>query len=112
MVWRSPLPQLRQAHLLRIIARVKSNPGYLGASMKNSPRTPVRSSSKLIPGGVEIASVESTSPAAKAGLRSGDVVITEPRSRRDQSEELNGTVRATAAEPDLKLKVKRGSSTP
>ena len=58
-----------------IIAKGKATHGYLGASVKNSPADTGSGSSKLIPGGVEIASVESNSPAAKAGLRSGDVVM-------------------------------------
>ena len=66
---------------------------------------------KRIPGGVEIASVESNSPAAKAGLRSGDVVIEADGHAVTKSDELNGTVRAAAAGSDLKLKIKRGSST-
>ena len=94
-----------------IIAKGKATHGYLGASVKNSPADTGSGSSKLIPGGVEIASVESNSPAAKAGLRSGDVVIEADGHAVTKSEELNGTVRAAAAGSDLKLKVKRGSST-
>ena len=80
--------------------------------MKNSPADTGSGSSKLIPGGVEITSVESNSPAAKAGLRSGDVVIEADGHAVTRSDELNGTVRAAAAGSDLKLKIKRGSSTP
>lgn len=94
-----------------IIAKGKATHGYLGASVKNSPADTGSGSSKLIPGGVEIASVESNSPAAKAGLRSGDVVIEADGHAVNKSEELNGTVRAAAAGSNLKLKVKRGSST-
>lgn len=94
-----------------IIAKGKATHGYLGASVKNSPADTGSGSSKLIPGGVEIASVESNSPAAKAGLRSGDVVIEADGHAVTKSEELNGTVRAAAAGSNLKLKVKRGSST-
>ena len=94
-----------------IIAKGKATHGYLGASVKNSPADTGSGSSKLIPGGVEITSVESNSPAAKAGLRSGDVVIEADGHAVNKSEELNGTVRAAAAGSDLKLKVKRGSST-
>ena len=94
-----------------IISKGKATHGYLGASVKNSPADTGSGSSKLIPGGVEIASVESNSPAAKAGLRSGDVVIEADGHAVTKSEELNGTVRAAAAGSDLKLKVKRGSST-
>lgn len=94
-----------------IIAMGKATHGYLGASVKNSPADTGSGSSKLIPGGVEIASVESNSPAAKAGLRSGDVVIEADGHAVTKSDELNGTVRAAAAGSDLKLKIKRGSST-
>ena len=94
-----------------IIAKGKATHGYLGASVKNSPADTGSGSSKLIPGGVEITSVESNSPAAKAGLRVGDVVIEADGHAVNKSEELNGTVRAAAAGSDLKLKVKRGSST-
>lgn len=94
-----------------IIAMGKATHGYLGASVKNSPADTGSGSSKLIPGGVEITSVESNSPAAKAGLRVGDVVIEADGHAVNKSEELNGTVRAAAAGSDLKLKVKRGSST-
>ena len=94
-----------------IIAKGKATHGYLGASVKNSPADTGSGSSKLIPGGVEIASVESNSPAAKAGLRAGDVVLEADGHAVNKSEELNGTVRAAAAGSDLKLKVKRGSST-
>ena len=94
-----------------IIAKGKATHGYLGASVKNSPADTGSGSSKLIPGGVEIASVESNSPAAKAGLRSGDVVIEADGHAVTKSDELNGTVRAAAAGSDLKLKIKRGSST-
>ena len=94
-----------------IIANGKATHGYLGASVKNSPADTGSGSSKLISGGVEIVSVESNSPAAKAGLRAGDVVIEADGHPITKSEELNGTVRAAAAGSDLKLKVKRGSST-
>ena len=94
-----------------IIAKGKATHGYLGASVKNTPADTGSGSSKLIPGGVEIVSVESNSPAAKAGLRSGDVVIEADGHAVTKSEELNGTVRAAAAGSDLKLKIKRGSST-
>ena len=94
-----------------IIAKGKATHGYLGASVKNSPADTGSGSSKLIPGGVEIVSVESNSPAAKAGLRAGDVVVEADGHAVNKSEELNGTVRAAAAGSDLKLKVKRGSST-
>ena len=94
-----------------IIAKGKATHGYLGASVKNSPADTGSGSSKLIPGGVEITSVESNSPAAKAGLRSGDVVIEADGHAVTRSDELNGTVRAAAAGSDLKLKIKRGSST-
>ena len=94
-----------------IIAKGKATHGYLGASVKNSPADTGSGSSKLIPGGVEITSVASNSPASKAGLRAGDVVIEADGHAVNKSEELNGTVRAAAAGSDLKLKVKRGSST-
>ena len=94
-----------------IIANGKATHGYLGASVKNSPADTGSGSSKLISGGVEIVSVESNSPAAKAGLRAGDVVIEADGHPITKSEELNGTVRAAAAGSDLKLKIKRGSST-
>ena len=94
-----------------IIANGKATHGYLGASVKNSPADTGSGSSKLISGGVEIVSVESNSPAARAGLRAGDVVIEADGHPITKSEELNGTVRAAAAGSDLNLKVKRGSST-
>ena len=94
-----------------IIAKGKATHGYLGASVKNSPADTGSGSSKLIPGGVEITSVASNSPASKAGLRTGDVVLEADGHAVTKSEELNGTVRAAAAGSDLKLKVKRGSST-
>ena len=94
-----------------IIAKGKATHGYLGASVKNSPADTGSGSSKLIPGGVEITSVASNSPASKAGLRTGDVVLEADGHAVTKSDELNGTVRAAAAGSDLKLKVKRGSST-
>ena len=94
-----------------IIANGKATHGYLGASVKNSPADTGSGSSRLISGGVEIVSVESNSPAAKAGLRAGDVVIEADGHPITKSEELNGTVRAAAAGSNLKLKIKRGSST-
>ena len=86
-----------------IIAKGKATHGYLGASVKNSPADTGSGSSKLIPGGVEITSVESNSP--------GDVVLEADGHAVTKSDELNGTVRAAAAGSDLKLKIKRGSST-
>lgn len=94
-----------------IISKGKATHGYLGASVKNSPADTGSGSSKLIPGGVEITSVASNSPASKAGLRTGDVVLEADGHAVTKSEELNGTVRAAAAGSDLRLKIKRGSST-
>lgn len=94
-----------------IIAHGKATHGYLGASVKNSPAETDSGSSKLISGGVKINSVQPNSPAAKAGLRSGDMVTEADGHAITKSEELNGTVRAAAAGSELVLTVKRGSST-
>ncbi len=60
--------------------------------------------------GVEITRVEEGSPAEKAGLKAGDVVLEYNGERVEGMEELGRRVRETPAGRDVKLLVSRGGS--
>ena len=82
---------------------------YLGASVKTTGATTVNGKSKLFEGGVELTDISSGSPADKAGLKKGDVVVEVDGHRIEADEELNGTVRSMAPNTKATFKVQRGS---
>ena len=79
--------------------------GWLGVSVQDGPGGPAGR-----PGsGVTIAGIDRTGPAAKAGLRSGDVVTAVNGDRVDSA---RGLIRAVAATPPgnaVKLTLRRGT---
>ena len=92
-----------------IIAKGKASHGYLGASVKTTGATTDNGKSKLFEGGVELTDISSGSPADKAGLKKGDVVVEVDGHRIEADEELNGTVRSMAPNTKATFKVQRGS---
>ncbi|MDO4884220.1 MAG: trypsin-like peptidase domain-containing protein [Rothia sp. (in: high G+C Gram-positive bacteria)] len=94
-----------------IIAKGKASHGYLGASVKTTGATTDNGKSKLFEGGVELTDISSGSPADKAGLKKGDVVVEVDGHRIEADEELNGTVRSMAPNTKATFKVQRGSET-
>ena len=61
--------------------------------------------------GVAIAGIDRTGPAAKAGLRAGDVVLTVNGDRVDSARSLIKAVAATAPGNAVRLQVRRGGQT-
>ena len=75
--------------------------GWLGVSVQDMPgRTPGQ--------GVSIARVENTGPAAKAGLRTGDVVLAVNGDRVETAQGLIKAVAAITPGRAIKLTVRRG----
>ena len=60
---------------------------------------------------MRVTNISSGSPAEKAGLQKGDVIVETDGHRIEQSKTLNGVVRAQAAGATVDMKIKRGSET-
>ena len=89
----------------RIVAQLRDkgriDRGWLGVSVQDAP-------GRVANSGVEIAGIDRTGPAARAGLRPGDVVLAV---NGDHVDSARGLIRAVAAaEPGsaVKLSVRRG----
>ncbi len=92
----------------RIVAELRDkgriDRGWLGVSVQDVPGA-VRTSN----GGVAIAGIDRTGPAARAGLRTGDVVMSVNGDRVDSARGLIRAVAATAPGNSVRLAVRRGN---
>jgi len=94
-----------------IISKGKATHGYLGANIESAPGQTNEGESRFFPDGVRVTNISSGSPAEKAGLQKGDVIVEADGHRIEQSKTLNGVVRAQAAGATVDMKIKRGSET-
>ena len=94
-----------------IISKGKATHGYLGANIESAPAQTNEGESRFFPDGVRVTNISSGSPAEKAGLQKGDIIVEADGHRIEQSKTLNGVVRAQAAGATIDMKVKRGSET-
>jgi len=94
-----------------IISKGKATHGYLGANIESAPGQTNEGESRFCPDGVRVTNISSGSPAEKAGLQKGDVIVEADGHRIEQSKTLNGVVRAQAAGATVDMKIKRGSET-
>jgi putative serine protease PepD len=90
----------------QLIKSGKAEHAFLGVTLRD---TVVKDGSAQR-AGAEIASVESGTPAAKAGLQQGDVVIALDGQRIDSAEALVAAIRELTAGDSAKLTVIRGGS--
>jgi len=90
-----------------LAAKAKVTRGWLGVSIQ--PLTPdlAKSFGLKEPNGVLISDVVSDSPAAQAGVASGDIIIEFDRKKVDSPQELQKVVAATAPGRAVPLKVWR-----
>ncbi len=90
----------------RIVAELRDkghiDRGWLGVSVQDVP------GARASNAGVAIANVDRTGPAAKAGLRPGDIVLAVNGDRVDSARGLIRAVSATVPGRSLNLTVKRG----
>lgn len=80
------------------VREVRSQPGYLGIRMKEAP------------GGVRIVEVLSNTPAARAGLLAGDLVVQVADHTVDSQRELSQAIRARRAGDDIVLRLERAGA--
>lgn len=84
---------------------------YLGVNIAEVNPDRVKELKLKEPSGVEITRVEEASPAEKAGLKSGDVVLEYNGQRVEGMEQFGRLVRETPAGREVKLLVSRGGAT-
>jgi acetyl esterase/lipase len=85
--------------LLLVASLASAAPGYLGARLEDAP------------GGARLAEVFPDTPAAKAGLKSGDVIVRFGDAAIDSARALGEGLRATKAGTKLAIEVRRGAET-
>jgi serine protease Do len=84
---------------------------YLGVSLREIDADRVRDLKLKEEAGVEISRVEDDSPAFKAGLKSGDVVLAYNGQRVEGMEQFSRFVRETPAGREVKLLINRDGNT-
>lgn len=96
------------ARAQRIEARVQLSPAsYLGVGVMDLAEEAGRDIGLVDPHGIEITSVQSGSPAEKAGLESGDIVLTFRGERVEGQEQFARLVRETPAGRVVELGIAR-----
>ena len=85
--------------------------GWLGVTVQETPRPVAGRSSGPATGGVLIANVDRTGPAARAGLRPGDIVTAINNDKVDTTRSLLRAVAAVTPGQALRLTLKRGQQT-
>jgi len=108
----TPLPALGalSSNLVRLMA---TNGSYLGVGVRDVDTERKKVLKLKEERGAEITSVEDESPAAKAGLKTGDVVLDYSGARVDSMEQFIRLVRETPAGREVKIMVSRaGNMTP
>ncbi len=100
-------PALPMQDVMRLMA---SSGSYLGVGVRDVDAERKKALSLREERGAEITSVEEDSPAAKAGLKTGDVVLDYAGSRVESMEQFIRMVRETPAGREVKIGVTRAGS--
>lgn len=95
------------ADLIRLMS---SNGSYLGVGVRDVDAERKKVLNLKEERGAEITSVEDESPAAKAGLKTGDVVLDYASNRVESIEQFIRLVRETPAGREVKIVVSRGGN--
>ena len=90
---------------------MRSGGTYLGVSLAEIDANRARELKLREPQGVEITRVESDSPAEKAGLKSGDVILEYNGQHVEGMEQFGRLVRETPVGREVKLQISRNGST-
>ena len=85
--------------------------GWLGVSVQDVGGGLAGVATRLPGNGVAIAGIDRAGPAAKAGLRTGDVVVSVNGDRVDSARSLIKAIAATAPGTQVRLAVRRGTQT-
>lgn len=102
----APMPPMQD--VIRLMA---TNGSYLGVGVRDIDAERKKALNLKEERGAEITSVEDESPAAKAGLKTGDVVLEYASQRVESMEQFIRMVRETPAGREVKIVVVRGGST-
>lgn len=100
-------PALPMQDVMRLMA---SSGSYLGVGVRDVDAGRKKALSLREERGAEITSVEEDSPAAKAGLKTGDVVLDYAGTRVESMEQFIRMVRETPAGREVKIGVTRAGS--
>ena len=92
-----------------IIKNGKATHGKLGARASVTYAQTEKGNARLAEGGAKLSDIASGSPAANAGLQNDDVVVEVDGHRINNDEYLNAAVRASAANQQMKFKIRRGN---
>lgn len=90
-----------------IIETGKVTRGFVGITMQNIDENIARAFNLKTPEGVLIASVTEDSPAAKAGLQEGDVILEADRRRMNNMNQFRGYIASKAPGDQIRLRVLR-----
>ncbi len=101
----APVPPMQS--LMRLMA---ANGSYLGVGVRDVDAERKRALNLKEERGAEITSVEEDSPAAKAGLKTGDVVLEYAGTRVESMEQFIRMVRETPAGREVKIGVTRAGN--
>ncbi|MBZ2186902.1 MAG: PDZ domain-containing protein [Bryobacter sp.] len=105
-----PAPPAPQPPMGEIVRLMSSNGSYLGVGVRDVDSDRKQALNLKEERGAEITSVEENSPAAKAGLKTGDVVLEFAGNRVESMEQFIRLVRETPAGREVKMAVSRAGS--
>ncbi len=103
-------PPVAPAPMGEVMRLMSINGSYLGVGVRDVDAERKKALNLKEERGAEITSVEDDSPAAKAGLKTGDVVLDYAGNRVESMEQFIRLVRETPAGRDVKIAVSRGGS--
>ncbi len=106
-----PAPAAPLAPMGELVRLMAINGSYLGVGVRDVDTERKKVLNLKEERGAEITSVEDDSPAAKAGLKTGDVVLDYAGTRVDSMEQFIRLVRETPAGREVKLNVIRAGAT-
>ncbi len=106
----APAPPPAMAPMQDVIRLMASSGSYLGVGVRDVSADRVKALSLKEERGAEITSVQEDSPAAKAGLKTGDVVLDYAGQRVESMEQFIRMVRETPAGREIKIGVSRAGS--
>jgi serine protease Do len=103
-------PMAPMAQMGDIIRLMSGSGSYLGVGVRDVDTERKKALNLKEERGAEITSVEDDSPAAKAGLKTGDVVLEYASTRVESMEQFIRMVRETPSGREVKIAVSRGGS--